>query len=184
MWYRFRMHIHFVCTGNLCRSPMAEAMLRHELERRGCSEVVVTSSGTWAGMGNPATSDAVSVLGGRGIDLSSHRSREFDPAGDADLIVAMTSVHRAEILKGNAGAGARVRMMKELGELQVSLPEDGTPGERLAALLAAERPEPRRDLDVGDPYGLPFSSYERTVKDLEAGIEVLVRVLCPGSPGH
>lgn len=184
MWYRFTMHIHFVCTGNLCRSPMAEAMLRHELERRGCNEIVVTSSGTWAGMGNPATSEAVSVLGGRGINLSSHRSREFDPAGDADLIVAMTSLHLAEILQGNAGVGARARMMKELGELQVSLPEDGTPGERLAALLAAGRPEPRRDLDVGDPYGLPFSSYERTVKDLEAGIEVLVRVLCPGSPGH
>lgn len=182
------MHIHFVCTGNLCRSPMAEAMLKHELERRGCAAIEVTSSGTWAGVDNRATSEAIAVLQGRGIDLSSHRSRGFDPAGGADLIVAMTSVHVTELIKsvvsttgqtdGDDALGSRVRMMKELPELEVDL-SWGSPEERLAALLAAERPAPRRDLDVGDPYGLPFSSYERTVRDLDAGIEVLVRVLCP-----
>ncbi|MPZ69023.1 MAG: hypothetical protein GEU71_05785 [Actinobacteria bacterium] len=172
------MHIHFVCTGNLCRSPMAEAMLKHELSRRGCTEIEVTSSGTWAGIGDRATSEAIAVLQGRGIDLSSHRSRGFDPAGTADLIVAMTSVHVTEMIKQDDALGSRVRMVKELPELDVDLSRDD-PEERLAALLAAERPAPRRDLDVGDPYGLPFSSYERTVRDLEVGIEVLARVLCP-----
>ncbi len=157
---------------------MAEAMLRHELDVRGCNEIQVTSSGTWAGIDNRATSEAIAVLQGRGIDLSSHRSRGFDPAGDADLIVAMTSVHVAEMLKADGDLGSRVRMMKELVELEADL--SGTSvEERLAALLAADRPAPRRELDVGDPYGLPFSSYERTVRDLESGIEVLARVLCP-----
>jgi protein-tyrosine phosphatase len=175
------MHIHFVCTGNLCRSPMAEALLRHGLAERGCNDVRVTSSGTWAGRGGAATPDAVRILKARGIDLSSHRTSDFDPAGDADLIVAMTSVHVREILDLDGELESRLRMMKELPELDIDLPAGGTPSERLRALLDTERPAPRRDLDVGDPYGLLYSAYERTVRDLEAGIEVLVQVLCPRS---
>ena len=66
------MKIVFVCTGNICRSPMGEAMLRHELAARGCPDVEVTSCGTWGLASQPATPDAVSVLRGRGIDLSPH----------------------------------------------------------------------------------------------------------------
>lgn len=158
---------------------MAEGLLRHRLDERGCSGITVTSSGTWASDGNHATPEAIVALQGRGIDLSPHRAQAFDPAIDADLIVAMTSVHLDEISRANAALGGRVRLMKELVEIDADL-SAGSPHEKLESLLAGPRPESRRAHDLGDPYGLPFSAYERTLVDLDEGIEVLLRVLCPG----
>lgn len=137
----------------------------------------MTSSGTWASDGSPATSEAIVALQGRGIDLSTHRARAYGDDAGADLIIAMTSVHLDEIAKAGTD-GARVRLLKELAEIDVEL-SGATPEERVASLLAGTRPRPRRELDVGDPYGLPFSAYERTLGDLDAGIEVLLRALCP-----
>ncbi len=163
-----------MCTGNICRSPMGEALLRHELGVRGCDGVEVSSCGTWASAAQAATAHAVSVLGGRGIDLAPHRSRALDAAEmeDADLVLAMTSVHVREIEEMAPAALPRVRLMKELVEL------DLPPGAGLEALLATTRPAPRRDLDVDDPMGLLPRSYERAAGEIEAGVKVLADVLC------
>ncbi len=169
------MKIVFVCTGNICRSPMGEAMLRHELAARGCTDVEVSSCGTWGLAQQPATPDAVTTLGGRGIDLASHRSRALDAAeiAEADLVVAMTSVHVREIAQEVPDALPRVRLMKELAELEI------TPGGGLAGLLAATRPAARRSLDVDDPMGLPSRAYERAATEIEEGVKVLADALCP-----
>lgn len=168
------MKIVFVCTGNICRSPMGEALLRHELAQRGCEGIEVTSCGTWASAPQPATAHAVSVLEGRGIDLASHRSRALDVAEieEADLVLAMTSVHVREIEEVAPAALPKVRLMKELVELELA------PGAGLGALLAATRPAPRRDLDVDDPMGLLPRSYERAAGEIEAGVKVLAQALC------
>ena len=173
------MKIVFVCTGNICRSPMGEALLRHELAARGCDDVEVSSCGTWAAAPQPATAHAVSVLQGRGIDLTEHRSRALDAAelAGADLVLAMTSVHVREIEEMAPAALPKVRLMKELAELDLS-PGPGGWGAGLQALLAATRPAPRRDLDVDDPMGLLPRSYERAASEIEAGVKVLATVLC------
>ncbi|HYO60388.1 MAG TPA: low molecular weight phosphatase family protein [Actinomycetota bacterium] len=167
------MKIVFVCTGNICRSPMGEALLRHELSVRGCDGVEVSSCGTWASAPQPATEHAVAVLHGRGIDLTAHRSRALDAAEleDADLVLAMTSVHVREIEELAPAALPKVRLMKELVEL------DLPPGAGLAALLAATRPAPRRDLDVDDPMGLLPRSYERAAGEMEAGLKVVATAI-------
>lgn len=168
------MKIVFVCTGNICRSPMGEALLRHELATRGCDDVEVSSCGTWASTPQPATAHAVSVLQRRGIDLSEHRSRALDAAEleSADLVLVMTSVHVREVEEMAPRALPKVRLTKELVEL------DLPPGAGLEALLAATRPTPRRDLDVDDPMGLLPRSYERAAGEIEAGVKVLAQVLC------
>lgn len=172
-----------VCTGNLCRSPMAEGVFRHEVQRRGC-DVEVASTGTWAYWGNPATPEAVEVLRARGIDLSGHQSRGLDPKElkQADVVVAMTSVHRREILQVAPEVEGRLILMKELVELALEgeLPESSEA--RLERLLRAPRPKWRRALDLDDPIGKPIGAYERTVAQIELGMEVLANALCGPPP--
>src|SRR5215207_8062517 len=71
--------ILFVCTGNTCRSPLAEAIARAEIERRGWKNVEVASAGLSAAEGSPATAEAVAVAGRAGIGLEGHRSRPLSP---------------------------------------------------------------------------------------------------------
>ncbi len=171
------MKIVFVCTGNICRSPMGEAMLRHELAARGCDGIEVSSCGTWGVADQPATPHAVTTLGARGIDLETHRARALDAAeiAAADLVIAMTSVHVDEIAQMVPAALPKVRLAKELAELDVR------PGAGLAALLVAPRPAARRSLDVDDPMGLLPPSYERAATEIEAGVKALAEAIC-GSP--
>lgn len=88
------MTIVFVCTGNTCRSPMAEALMRQELHRRGIV-ASVTSAGLFAD-GAPITDNAATVLSEVGADMFRHRSRPFtrEIAEAADVVVAMTDDHR------------------------------------------------------------------------------------------
>lgn len=175
------MKILFVCTGNICRSPMAEAMLRHALRERGCAgEIEIASSGTWAYDGSPATAAAVDTMSARGVDAGSHLSRavDRDELLQADLIVAMTSVHVRELLEVAPEVKPKLVLHKELAEMAPDLEGADHAEERLRRLLAAARPEQRRSLDVDDPMGLPVMAYERCAADLERGISALVDVLC------
>ena len=84
----------FVCTGNTCRSPLAEALTRVESERRGI-DVTVSSAGILAADGTPASPQSVDAAARRGADLSEHRSRTLRPDAlvGADLVLTMTSAH-------------------------------------------------------------------------------------------
>lgn len=164
---------------------MAEALMRDAVERGGC-DIEVASAGTWAYYGNTATVEAVEVLRDRGIDLSGHQSRAVDPKElkAADLIVGMTSVHRREILEVAPEVATKLILMKELVEiaLEGDLP-DGSEA-RLERLLGAKRPTWRRALDLDDPIGKPIGAYEKTVAQIEMGVEVLVTTLCGPPPAE
>lgn len=177
------MRVHFVCTGNICRSPMAEFLLRDALERRGCDGIEVDSSGTWATEGLSATTDAADTLATIGLDLSPHRARALDRGfiADADLVIVMTSVHVREVLEVMPEAESKLVMIKELGDMKAALDRnvgDGDAQARLGRFLAAPRPERRRALDVDDPMGLPVTAYQRCAGELRAGISALVASLC------
>ena len=88
------MTILFVCTGNTCRSPMAEVLMRAELKRRGIA-ASVTSAGL-AADGQPAANNAIAAVAEMGLDLSRHRARPLSPAlcEAADVIMVMTAEHR------------------------------------------------------------------------------------------
>jgi len=152
------MNVLFVCSGNICRSPMAAACLRDRAARHGPAGLVVDSAGLLGITGEPASAEAVAVLGEIGIDLAAHRSRGVAPA-DAlrfDLIVGMTARH--------------------LVELREMWPEHrGT----LTALRAFERgptPDPRAP-DLDDPIGRSIEFYRRRLAEIRRSVEHLAQAL-------
>ncbi len=175
------MKVLFVCTGNLCRSPMAEGLLRHELETRGCDDFETASVGTWAVAGEPATEEAIAVSRSHGIDISSHRARplEAEEIDAADLVLAMTSVHAQEVTSLVPDARSKTMLLKEMAETEIApLWPDASPEERVEVLLAGTRPRWRRKLDVADPIGRPVRVYERCFAELQDAVEILANILC------
>lgn len=110
-----RIRALFVCTGNTCRSPMAEGLLRARLPKHWRGLVEAESCGTGALPGMPATATAQQAARKRGFDISGHRSQPLtrDLVEEADLVVAMEDRHRRAVL--DLAPGADVMLLDEGG---------------------------------------------------------------------
>lgn len=109
--------ILFVCTANICRSPMAAGLMRDRIERMELSEPVqVLSAGVWAVEGNRASSNATAILRFRGIDLAEHRSQPLTPAmlRQANIILVMEEAHRRSIFHIAPDQLSKVYLLTEM----------------------------------------------------------------------
>lgn len=108
------LHIDFVCTGNICRSPMAEVIVRQALNDEGLADQVrVTSSGIggWH-VGNQADERALHELREHGYDGSNHRASQFgEDRFDADLLIALDTGHVSELIARGVPE-QRVRLLR------------------------------------------------------------------------
>ncbi len=145
-----------VCTGNTCRSPLAEALLREELRQRGIEDVEVESAGTGAWEGVPASEGSYLVGLEHDLDLSAHRSRLLtrELVEGADLILTMGRSHvaRAEAL----GGAGRTFLLGEFA---------GREGH------AAE---------VRDPFGGELSQYREAFREIAALVRAAADRLAEG----
>lgn len=143
----------FVCTGNTCRSPTAEALAREEAGRRGL-DVACRSAGV-AASGGGASAGAVRVAEEAGLDLSDHRSTPLSPelVDWADLILCMGESHRWQV--ADRGGGEKVRLVTDF------LPED----------------DPRRGRPVLDPVGGDPEVYRQTLEVLRASVSGLMEAV-------
>jgi len=147
-------HVLFVCTGNICRSPLAAALMQRALAERGVDSIDVSSAGTGAWDGAPVSEGAYLVGLEQGLDLSAHRARLLtrDLVERSDLILTMARHHRARV--DELGGQGRVFVFGEYA---------GREGE------AAE---------VSDPFGGDLNVYRDTCVELAAlvaaGVERIV----------
>jgi low molecular weight protein-tyrosine phosphatase len=173
-----------VCTGNVCRSPMAEGFLRAALERRfGHAAPAVSSAGTAGWEGSGAMDEAIDAAAERGVDISDHVARRLvsGMAADADLVLCMAAEHRDAIDANEPEAGPKTFTLKELtGLLEASA--DGRADEpdvlpaRVAAADVARRGgagQPR-DMDIADPLGSPLDIYRAVAWELDTWSERFV----------
>lgn len=150
--------ILFVCSGNTCRSPLAEAITRRALSARGWDHVEVRSAGTGALDGSPASAGALGAAERHGLDLTRHRASRLSPeaVARADLILAM--------------AGHHLQAARDLGaEDKATL---------LTHFAASEDPVGVPD-SVTDPFGGSDEVYEATFSLLERLVERALRRLAP-----
>jgi protein-tyrosine-phosphatase len=141
-------HVLFVCTGNMCRSPLAEVLMKREAEARGLADLTVSSAGTGAWDGAPASEGAYLVALEHGLDLSAHRARlvSRELLLDADLVLTMSRHHRARVQELEPEAPVHV-----LGEY-------------------AGRTGP--EAEVSDPFGGDLELYRATYAELEELVRI------------
>jgi len=191
--------ILFVCTGNICRSPIAEAFLRHLLAARRIDGISIESAGVAGWEDSAAAPEAIEALRELAIDLSPHQARRLSRSliERADLVLAMAAEHRDATIRLAPSAAPRTFTLKELVDLLrqadgVSATRDtqGEPAARLKALvgeadrLRASGVERSIDEDVADPLGTGVESFRATAWEIEALCQQLVDLLFGPSRGE
>jgi protein-tyrosine phosphatase len=172
-------HVLYVCTGNVCRSPMAELLFRSWTSPD--ADVVVTSAGTAALVGAPIDHSSASILTRLGLDPTRHRGRQFEPAMalGADLVLTAEVGHRDTVMTAAPSAFRRTFTMKEFARLA----RRNEPGEPRAVVeLAArargtESPRPRHDDEVADPFGTGVAQTRPIAQEVSDTVHATLYVL-------
>ena len=144
--------ILFVCTGNSCRSVMAQEYLRHLLKRAGAEQVQVESAGVFAIPGMSPTKETVRVLQEFGIICSTHQARLLTPEmiREADLIFTMEAFQTEEVIRREPSAKGKLHLLK---------PYHAPPGE---APLSP---------NIADPIGKPLEVYEVCFTEIREAVD-------------
>jgi protein-tyrosine-phosphatase len=137
----------FVCTGNICRSPMAVGLLRQRLSQEGfASRFKVLSAGVWALDNHPASDKAIAVMAERGIDITDHIAHTitYDDIAESELILVMSREH-ADVIRN-------------------TWPQYGWKVHRLSEMVGKRK-------DIQDPYGSTITEYRACADTLSAYIK-------------
>ena len=145
----------FVCTGNSCRSVMAEGLLKKALKDKNRVDVEAISAGISAFGGQPATRETLNLLSKSGADMSAHRSQKISKAMlySSDLILVMESIHEERILAIAPAVRNRLYLLKEFAKI------------------------PEIDLNIPDPIGQSPAFYEMIFSAIKGAVEKVADLL-------
>jgi len=149
------MKIMFICTGNICRSAMAEKMLKKMLKDIGKENIEVYSSGVYADTGDISTQDAVEVMKEYEIDLTSHRATNIRESQieKMDLILCATLSHKAAVKQLYPELSKKVYTMKEYAGVM----KEGN------------------NYDIADPWGYSKKVYQECAQEIKKCLEEIVK---------
>ncbi|MDO9528569.1 MAG: low molecular weight protein arginine phosphatase [Syntrophales bacterium] len=148
------MKILFVCTGNICRSFMAERILKKKLTENNCSNIEVSSAGVYSIEGVPGDPRAVKILTENGFNGYGHKSKLLtdEMVADADKIIVMENTHKKMIIDKYPDAEGKIFLLKSFSEDDHELYKD-----------------------IKDPYGLSDYFYRLCFAEIYMTIEGLVK---------
>jgi protein-tyrosine-phosphatase len=140
----------FVCSGNTCRSPLAEAVARRLVEEEGHPAFEISSAGTFAMEGGCASSGSLEVARENGLDLESFSTRRLtgEILDEVDLVLVMEPGHRSGVLSLSPVADTKTKLLGEIAGAKGS------------------------DAAVADPFGGSLDSYRRTFQKIDKFVRV------------
>jgi protein-tyrosine-phosphatase len=158
-----KFHILFVCSGNSCRSPLAEGLLRMKIPSRLQDEVVIKSAGTLGIEGSPAARYSVQIVQEMGGDISGHRSQGVTEAlmAEADLVLAMAAEHLEYLRREYPQYRENIFLLKRFAR---------------AADETGEHDDPDGD-DIFDPLGSSIETYRACAEIIDAELERIMPTL-------
>lgn len=159
--------ILFVCTANICRSPLAEGLLRSEIADLG---LTIRSAGTHALVGHPPIAESIDYLRRRAGAVLEHRGTALTvpTIRDSGIVLTMTERQRAEVVRMDPGALRRMFTLRQFVRLVPHLPSQGAfrgvdeLAETVARFRAVAGPTGRGEDDIVDPYGGPPERFEHS----------------------
>ena len=151
--------IVFVCTGNTCRSPMAEGIFKHLISKKDNlkNKYDALSAGLYTCEGQRVNDYSIRALNNLGIDISNYTSLSFSRkiAQSAHLILTMTKSHRDSIIEVLPDAKKKVFTLKEY----------------------AYNDTDNQSINIEDPFGMPYEVYEKCSLEINKAIEELIKRL-------
>ena len=150
------MKIMFICTGNICRSAMAEGLMKKKLQEKGII-AQVCSSGLYAETGDGATYNAIEAMKMYNVDISNHKATNtrYSNIQEMDVILCATQAHKQNIILLYPNLKNKVYTIKEFAKLD----NNG------------------QDMDIKDPWGCDMNVYENCAKEINICIEKIVELI-------
>lgn len=139
-------HVLFICTANICRSPVAMGLLRQRLQEEGIADWTVTSAGTWAQLKRRPASNSIRVMAAQGIDIGAHQAQlvNREMLAEANLVLCMERGHVEALRAEFPEEAGKIYLLSEMVDRQYS---------------------------ITDPYGSPLPEYEQMAADLAGLID-------------
>lgn len=146
------MKIMFICTGNICRSAMADWLMKKKLEEKNMQNVEVCSSGIFAMKDDISTDEAIEVMEEYGVNLKQHRATPTQKSNieQMDLVLCMTLSHKQTLINSYPNMKEKIYTLKEY----VGMSENG--------------------IDIKDPWGYGLATYRFCTAEIDTALDKLI----------